>query len=289
MTRDPRQQPVLDPDPEPPADLASGYAPRAENQGPPPSGETAIVTSPPPSADVALTFERLAKDPTVSVENLERLMALWERNEARKAEAIFNQAMSTAQREMRPVAADAENPTTRSRYASYEALDRALRPIYTEHGFALSFNTGDAPNPEEVRVLCDVTHTGGHSRPYKLDMPADGKGPKGGDVMTKTHAAGSAITYGMRYLLKMIFNVAVSEDDDDGNSASARPAKPEKDAPAGFDEWLTELQSVADNGFAAFEALWGTKGPKQEAYRTHLMATAPKLLASIKTKARRRA
>ena len=36
--------------------------------------------------------------------------------------------------------------------------------------------------------------------------------------MTKTHATGSAMTYGQRYLLKMIFNIAVGEDDD-GNGA----------------------------------------------------------------------
>ena len=47
-----------------------------------------------------------------------------------------------------------------------------------------------------------------------------GKGAKGGDVMTKTHAFGSGTSYGMRYLLKMIFNVAIGEEDDDGNSAS---------------------------------------------------------------------
>jgi hypothetical protein len=38
--------------------------------------------------------------------------------------------------------------------------------------------------------------------------------------MTKTHATGSAVSYGMRYLLKMIFNIAVSDRDDDGNAAS---------------------------------------------------------------------
>jgi hypothetical protein len=54
-------------------------------------------------------------------------------------------------------------------------------------------------------------------RRYQADMPADGKGAKGGDVMTKTHATGSGMSYGMRYLLKMIFNVAVGEDDTDGN------------------------------------------------------------------------
>ena len=53
-------------------------------------------------------------------------------------------------------------------------------------------------------------------------MPSDGKGAKGGDVMTKTHAAGSAFTYGQRYLIKMIFNIAVGEDDD-GNRAGAGP------------------------------------------------------------------
>ena len=37
--------------------------------------------------------------------------------------------------------------------------------------------------------------------------------------MTKTHATGSAFTYGQRYLLKMIFNVATGEQDDDGQKA----------------------------------------------------------------------
>jgi hypothetical protein len=130
--------------------------------------------------------------------------------------------MSEAQSEMRPVAADAENPQTRSRYASYEALDRALRPIYTKHGFALSFNTGDAPLPDVRARALRRDARRRHAKVYKADMPADGKGAKGGDVMTKTHATGSAMSYGMRYLLKMIFNVAVGEDDDDGNRFRVR-------------------------------------------------------------------
>ena len=44
---------------------------------------------------------------------------------------------------MRAIAADANNPQTRSRYASYFALDNAVRPIYTKHGFSLTFDTGD--------------------------------------------------------------------------------------------------------------------------------------------------
>jgi hypothetical protein len=204
------------------------------------------------SAGAVQMFERLAKDPNTSVEKIERLMALWERMEARRAEAEFNAAMSSAQQGMRPVSADASNPQTRSRYASYGALDRAIRPVYTSHGFGLSFDTADAP-ADYVRVVCHVTHSGGHSRLYHIDMPADGKGAKGGDVMTKTHAAGSAVTYGMRYLLKMIFNIAVGEDDDDGNRAGK---KADADIPADFDSWFTDMTAVADNGLKALDAAW---------------------------------
>jgi hypothetical protein len=226
----------------------------------------------------SVMFERLARDRDVSVEKIERLMALWERAEAKKAETAFNAAMSAGQKQMRPVAADADNPQTRSRYASYAALDRALRPIYTDHGFGLSFDTGDSPHELHVRVLCLVTHAAGHSRIYHVDMPADGKGAKGGDVMTRTHATGSALSYGMRYLLKMIFNVAVGEDDDDGNDAD-EPRKPK--GPEGFSEWLIDLELVAERGMAELEKAW--KGSKPE-YRQF---TTPAQLGALKAKAKR--
>jgi hypothetical protein len=60
---------------------------------------------------------------------------------------------------------------------------------------------------------------GGYTRQYQTDEACDGKGPKGNDVMTKTHAKGSAHTYGKRNLLKDIFNLVTGDevDDDDGN------------------------------------------------------------------------
>ncbi len=137
-----------------------------------------------------------------------------EREEAEKA---FARAMAAAQGEMGVVATNATNPQTRSRYADYAQLDRALRPIYRKHGFALSFNDGTTDKPDWVRIECHVSHIGGHTRIYHKDMPADGKGAKGNDAMTKTHAVGAAQSYAMRYLLRMIFNVATGEEDRDGN------------------------------------------------------------------------
>lgn len=140
--------------------------------------------------------------------------------EADAAEKAFNIAMAEAQKEMVVVVTNMTNSQTKSRYADYAQIDKALRPIYTKHGFALSFNDGDSPRDEWVRILCHVTNSG-HTRIYHKDMPADGKGARGNDVMTKTHAVGAAQQYAMRYLLRMIFNVAVGEADTDGNAPDA--------------------------------------------------------------------
>ncbi|QVJ07670.1 ERF family protein [Sphingopyxis sp. BSN-002] len=183
--------------------------------------ETAVANY---SASLIDVIARAASDPAVDIDKMERLIALQQQVSAREAELAFNQAMNAAQAEMRPISANASNPQTKSRYATFDKLDRALRPIYTAHGFSLSFDEGDSPKPEHVRVLCYVAHTAGHTRTYHRDMPADGKGAKGGDVMTKTHAAGAAGSYGARYLLKGIWNVAVGAEDDDGNLGPRREA-----------------------------------------------------------------
>lgn len=222
-----------------------------------------MALSPMPSNDPALLMiERMVADPAVDVTKLQALMDMRNREMARVSEQAFNAAMSLAQKEMRPVAADATNPQTRSRYASYAQLDRALRPIYTAQDFALSFDTIDSPLVDHIRLVCYVTHAAGHSRTYRADMPADGKGAKGGDVMTKTHATGSAMSYGMRYLLKMIFNVAVGEDDDDGNRAGDTGGA----APKGFNEWLLAMQSTAPKGLKALAAAWECSEPVYTKY-----------------------
>ena len=180
-----------------------------------------LILTESPSSDTAsllAVIERAASSPNVDVDKMERLLNMHERILAKNAEVLFNEAMNQAQSEIGRVAADAENKQTHSTYATYAALDRVIRPIYTKYGFSLSFDTGEAPE-NTVTVLCYVSHKGGHTRTYKANIPADGKGAKGGDVMTKTHAVGSGMQYGQRYLLKLIFNVAIGQDDD-GNSAA---------------------------------------------------------------------
>ena len=152
-----------------------------------------------------------------AIDVIERLAALQEKAMLRDAEIQFNDALSRAQAEIKRVAPDLQNPQTSSKYASYAAIDRVVRPIYTREGMSLSFSHGDCPKADHVRVLCFVS-LGAYTRNYQIDMPSDGKGAKGGDVMTKTHATAAADSYAKRYLIKDIFNVAIGEADTDGNT-----------------------------------------------------------------------
>jgi len=179
-----------------------------------PVGNVIPVTE---SAAIMQVIERAALNPDVDVDKMERLFEMHQKITAKTSEEAFNEAMSKAQSKMGRISADCTNPQTKSNYASYAALDRVLRPIYTENGFALSFGTDEGAAQDFVRVTCHVSHSDGHSRKHYIDMSADGKGAKGGNVMTQTHATGAAMTYGMRYLLKLIFNVAIGEDENDGN------------------------------------------------------------------------
>ncbi len=192
--------------------------------------EAAATIQPLEPATILQVIARVASDPASDIEKMERLIAMQERMESRQAQVEYDNAMSDAQEAMKPIRANLENPQTRSEYADYSALDKVVRPIYARHGFSLSFDTGDGAPENHVRIICTVAHRSGHRERPRLDMPADGKGARGNDVMTKTHATGAAITYGKRYLLGMIFNLAVTRDDD-GNEASGEDSDIEGNAP----------------------------------------------------------
>jgi hypothetical protein len=213
-------------------------------------------------SDAKVFFQVLttaAANPKVDIEKMERLWAMHERLAARDSEQVFNMAMMAAQADMGRISADATNSQTRSKYATYGQIDRHVRPIYTKHGFSLSFDTADGAPEGCVRVVAYVTNAG-HCRTYRADIPADGKGARGNDVMTKTHANGSAMSYGMRYLVKMIFNVAIGEDDDDGNGASVKgEVVAEVIAQDMLSKLLEDLQATTTDAQAAQHWATGSK------------------------------
>lgn len=172
-------------------------------------------------------IERVLSEPDFPVDKLHELLSLQERVEAESARKAYLADFALASAEMEPIRKDARNPETKSKYATHAALDAAMRPIYTRYGFAYSWTTGIGDGspvpPDSIRVLGTLSHKLGHERHFQIDMPCDGKGPKGGAVMSRTHATGSAFSYGRRYLQGGSFNIVFAGEDDDGNAAGRQP------------------------------------------------------------------
>lgn len=170
------------------------------------------------SAAIFQIIERAARDPNVDIDKMQRLMEMREREMARIAQVEFNKAMKAAQAEMPQVVRDADNDQTKSRYARYETISEAIQPVITKHGFSLTFSEGTPAKENHIRVVCDVMHDAGHVKQYHADIPFDNVGMKGNANKTNTHAYGSTKSYGKRYLKCDIFDVALKNEDDDGNA-----------------------------------------------------------------------
>ena len=153
------------------------------------------------------------------VEQLSKLMDLKERYDAQEARRAYNEAMRRVQAEMPRIKKDAKNEQTQSMYARLDTISKALIPVYTLHGFALSFSEQPATKDHYVRVCCDIYHSGGHTEHKCAELPIDDVGIKGTVNKTQVHATASTWSYAQRYLTLLVFNVAPEESDDDGQAA----------------------------------------------------------------------
>jgi hypothetical protein len=178
------------------------------------NSNVALVES--PLADSLLNFVAMAvRDPSVDVTKLSALLREQRQIIADDARLKFQRAFAEAQAEMVPVTRDAVNDQTRSKYARLETIDAAIRPIYTRYGFAMSFDS--EPIEGGVRIVCEVTHRDGHAKTYRLESGLDTAGAKGNANKTPMHGLGSAVSYLRRYLKTMVWDLALSNEDNDGN------------------------------------------------------------------------
>lgn len=165
---------------------------------------------------------RAMSDERFDVNKLETLLRIQSELLAERARQSFYRSMSDAQGEMRAVLRDSSNEQTRSKYAKLEAIDEQIRPIYTNHGFSLTYGTAPPRDPGSIRVVCTCAHRDGHTEKYELEAPPDMTGARGTVNKSPLHGLGSTVTYLRRYLLVMAFNIMTAAEDDDGIAGGAR-------------------------------------------------------------------
>lgn len=240
----------------------------------PPFDETSSV----PAAGGPLMFERLAADPNVPVEKLERLIAMQERIYAHNAKAEFDAAFSEMQGEIPVITERGEilvNGQLRSKYARFEDILEVVRPILQRHGFAIrhrnTFSDG------KIKIVGILSHRSGHSEEDEFEAKADTSGSKN-DIQ----ALGSTRSYGQRYTTNALLGIATRGSDDDGAGAS-KAGKPDVQAPVGFEDWWFKLMAVANEGFPRLSAEWECAKPE---YRAHVLATNKDGMNALKAKSR---
>jgi hypothetical protein len=165
-------------------------------------------------------IEGAVKNPEVDVEKMRALLDMQERIFAKNAEIAFNQAMARLQPILPVIRHDKSiqhNNKLISKYASYEAIDEQIRPLYTSEGFSLSFNSKKHEDGT-VTYYGTLSHRDGHSRTAEMDLPSDASGAK-----NAIQAKGSTISYAKRYLITMLLNLVTSGEDDDGKAGGAQP------------------------------------------------------------------
>lgn len=177
-----------------------------------------VVEAIPQTAEVTDAFlamiERAARDPSVDLDKMERLYALKEQNDTRRARSAFLAAFSALQSDLPSVERKGTGHNAK-KYARFEDFVEAIRPKLSQHGFSLSHRVTQ-PTPDRIHITAVLGHREGHQEETTLALPMDTSGNK-----TAVHALASSISYGKRYTGMAIIGVATEDEDDDGKAAGA--------------------------------------------------------------------
>lgn len=180
--------------------------------------ETAIVQTEHASS-LLQVIERAAKDPSVDMDKMERLMQMHERIVEREAKAAYADALSAMQPEL-PIIGERGGIKDRggniqSTYALWGDIVGVITPILSRFGFALSFRTGNEANC--VSVTGVLSHRQGHSEKTTLVLPIDTSGSK-----NAVQSVGSSTSYGKRYTASALLNLRTGDVDDDGRAGGGK-------------------------------------------------------------------
>ncbi len=121
-------------------------------------------------------------------------------------------ALAAAQGEMKNATLNKVNPHFKSKYADLAAIRDTVTPALAKHGIAVVQGTDTEEN--SIVVFTRLIHSSGQWIESRFPIPYD-----------KPQAMGSGITYGRRYTLSAVTNIAADEDDD-GNAANDKAATP---------------------------------------------------------------
>lgn len=197
-----------------------------------------------------------------TAEQIEKMMDLQDRFEAKEAEKAANEALAAFKAEFieiikrKQVAfTTRDGDTTSYKHAELSDVVDAVGPALARHGFSYRWDVQQGKG--EVTVTCILKHAKGHSESVTMSAPPDASGKK-----NSIQQIASTVSYLQRYTLKAITGVAEKGQDDDGAAAGNGSADVDVSAVGNAlcDSLLALLEKTTTDEEAA--ALWA-EGSKE--------------------------
>ena len=128
-------------------------------------------------------------------------------------------ALLNVQRTVQPITKDAENPFTKSWYASLNSVMAACRDALIENGIWLCQHPVPVEQPNSLGLVTKLTHVeSGQWQSSLAIVPLPKADPQG---------MGSAMTYARRYALTAMLGMVTDDDDGEGaKNGKKSPTRP---------------------------------------------------------------
>jgi hypothetical protein len=197
---------------------------------------------------------RAARDPSVDIDKMERLIAMQERLQTRDAEVAFSTDFAAMQPQLPAITKGGQivhKGQLISEFAEWEDINKAITPVLSDCGFSLSFKPTEVAG--KVCVTGILRHRLGFKDQATLQLPTDTSGAK-----NAVQSIGSTLSYGKRYVATLLLNLTTEGEDDDGAAAAPKTqydAARDAPFPAGPAKNKSELKTTGRAFWRDVEAI----------------------------------
>ena len=183
---------------------------------------TAIARTAPTVADMlqAVIAGGVTAD---NVGALEKLAAMHERMEAKRAETAFAEAFAKLQSELPIIIATSVIPN-RGKYERFEDIWRQVGPLLSRHGFSVGFD--QHADDKRITSTCTLRHVAGHSQTTSFAVRLGGRADSDtqADCKASTTAKRNAFCHALNIVIAQDFMADEDDPRNEGGSITAEQA-----------------------------------------------------------------